>query len=225
MPNHPNSIATFKNAFDGGTRPNRFIVTGIIGHSKEDVPPLLVKAASMPVQTLGVMQVPFRGRVAKLPGDRAYAEWTFTVLDEAKAGMGNIDDHSTSSDGGIRRAFENWHESFNMHRDNIARGGKESILNGTNIDYYTTWTVTQLGMGGQEIKNRAVRLHYCWPTEVGAIDLSYDSADTLTEYSVTLAFDYMSLQETTGTQHDGLNIGAGIGTDAGFLYPDSPPDA
>ena len=217
MPNHPNSIATFKNAFDGGTRPNRFVVTGLIGNPhNQEVPPLLVKAASMPVQTLGVMQVPFRGRVAKLPGDRAYAEWTFTLLDEAKAGVGGIGDHP--SNGGIRRAFEAWHESFNMHRDNIARGGDESILNGTNEDFYTTWTVNQLNMAGEEIQGRAVRLHYCWPTEVGAIDLSYDSADTLTEYSVTLAFDYLTLQETTGTSNS--NIGAGIGTDAGFSIPD-----
>ena len=215
MPNHPNSISTFKNAFDGGTRPNRFVVTGIIGGEEQnDIPPLLVKAASMPVQTLGVMQVPFRGRVAKLPGDRAYAEWTFTLLDEAKAGVGLITD---GTQGNIRRLFENWHESFNMHRDNIARDGDESILNGTNEDYYTTWTVNQLNMGGQEIAGRAVRLHYCWPTEVGAIDLSYDAADTLTEYSITLAFDYITLQDNTGVSN--ANIGAGIGTDAGFSIP------
>jgi len=217
MPNHANSIATFKNAFDGGTRPNRFVVTGVIGKPHDQpVPPLLVKAASMPVQTLGVMQVPFRGRVAKLPGDRAYAEWTFTLLDEAKAGVGGIGDQP--SNGGLRRAFEAWHESFNMHRENIARGGDESILNGTNEEFYTTWTVNQLNMAGEEIVGRAVRLHYCWPTEVGAIDLSYDSADTLTEYSVTLAFDYLTLQETTGTSK--ANIGDGIGTNAGFSIPD-----
>jgi hypothetical protein len=217
MPNHPNSIATFKNAFDGGTRPNRFVVTGIIGGDEQnDVPPLLVKAASMPVQTLGVMQVPFRGRVAKLPGDRAYAEWTFTLLDEAKAGANTIDNQSG---GNVRRLFERWHESFNMHRDNIAgNNGDETILNGTNPDYYTTWTVNQLNMAGEEIVGRAVRLHYCWPTEVGAIDLSYDSADTLTEYSVTLAFDYLTLQDTTGVAS--ANIGAGIGTDVGFSIPE-----
>ena len=215
MPNHPNSISTFKNAFDGGTRPNRFVVTGIIGgEDQNDIPPLLVKAASMPVQTLGVMQVPFRGRVAKLPGDRAYAEWTFTLLDEAKSGVGNILDGSQNN---VRRLFEKWHESFNMHRDNIARDGDESILNGTNEKYYTTWTVNQLNMGGKEIEGRAVRLHYCWPTEVGAIDLSYDAADTLTEYSITLAFDYITLQDNTGVSN--ANIGAGIGTDAGFSIP------
>jgi len=216
MPNHANSIATFKNAFDGGTRPNRFVVTGQIGNPKNQaVPPMLVKAASMPAQTLGVMQVPFRGRVAKLPGDRAYAEWTFTILDEAKSGIGGINDQP--SGGGIRRAFEYWHQAFNEHRDNVPENGDESILNGTNSDYYTTWTVNQLNMAGEEIQDRAIRLHYCWPVEVGAIDLSYEAADSLTEYSVTLAFDYISLVDSTGVA--GSNIGAGVGTDAGFVIP------
>ena len=215
MPTHPNEIAAFKNAFDGGTRPNRFVVTGIIGKgvgsdAVSDVPPMLVKAASMPIQTLGILQVPFRGRIAKLPGDRAYSEWTFTLLDEAKAGA-EVMSRSGGSDGGIRRKFEQWHEAFNMHRENAAFGYDETILNGTNEKYYTTWTVNQLGMDGQEIKNRAVRLRYCWPTEVGAIDLSYESADTLTEYSITLAFDYMELVESTGVVD--ANIGADFRND------------
>jgi len=103
---HSNAISTFKSAFDGGTRPNRFIVTGDIGSQGSLPNPLLVKAASMPVQTLGVMQVPFRGRVAKLPGDRAYAEWTITLLDEAKS-------------SNARQKFEAWHEKFNTHKENI----------------------------------------------------------------------------------------------------------
>jgi len=217
MPNHSNSIATFKNAFDGGTRPNRFVVTGHIGNPhNQAVPPMLVKAASIPSQTLGILQVPFRGRIAKLPGDRAYAEWTFTILDEAKAGIGSIEDHPSS--GGIRRAFESWHEAFNKHRNNIPENNDESILNGTNADYYTTWTINQLNMAGEEITERAIRLHYCWPVEVGAIDLSYESADTLTEYSVTLAFDYISLASNTGIQNS--EYGGEIGTNAGFQIPD-----
>ena len=209
MPTHPNEIAAFKNAFDGGTRPNRFVVTGIIGqgvgsNAVSDVPPMLVKAASMPIQTLGILQVPFRGRIAKLPGDRAYSEWTFTLLDEAKPGAGTS---NQQGDGGIRRKFEQWHEAFNLHRENAALNYDETILNGTNEKYYTTWTVNQLGMDGQEIKDRAVRLRYCWPTEVGAIDLSYESADTLTGYSITLAFDYMELVETTGVQFSNFGIG------------------
>jgi len=177
---HNMDLATFKNAFDGGTRPNRFIVTGRLGPNEIDNP-LMIKAASMPAQTLGILQVPFRGRIAKLPGDRAYAEWTFTVLDE------------TTHD--LRRKFEQWHEVFNRHATN--KVDQPFILSGTNTDYYTTWKVIQIDMYGREV--RCIELHKCWPQEVGAIDLSYDTADTLTEYSVTLAYDYLTLCDSSGT--------------------------
>ena len=194
------NIQTFKDAFDGGTRPNRFIVGGGIynpagdgggeGGSVEQLASaannkqLMVKAASMPSQTLGILQVPFRGRFAKLPGDRAYPEWTFTCLDE-----------SVSGSGSLRRKFELWHQVFNPHATNIV-SDPANILAGKG-EAYTSWTVTQIDMSGNDL--RTVTLHKCWPVEVGAIDLSYDTADTLTEFSVTLAYDYLTLGTDTQT--------------------------
>jgi len=200
-------IQTFKQGFDGGTRPNRFVVTGEIGgENRKDVPSLLVKAASIPAQTLGIIQVPFRGRVAKLPGDRAYPEWTFTILDTNNNG----DAEGAASGENWRRMFEKWHEGFNQHFENTAK--EPNVLDGTDETWYTNWTVTQLDTQGFEIKDRSIRLVNCWPTEVGAIDLSYDTADTLTEYSVTLAYDYLTLADGTG-QADGFGVG-GNGDDA-----------
>lgn len=181
-------ITSFKNQFDGGTRPNRFIVTGEIGKGegveKKEIKNILVKAASIPAQTLGIIQVPFRGRVAKLPGDRVYAEWTFTLLDTNEEGKDST-----------RRHFELWHESFNKHFANTAHDG--SVLDGIHPESYTEWTVGQLNTQGTEIQSRSVRLYNCWPVEVGAIDLSYDTADALTEYSITLAYDYLALVDGT----------------------------
>ena len=97
---HSMAISEFKNNFDGGTRPNRFVVSGALGTSGDLPNHFMVKAASMPAQTLGIIPVPFRGRIAKVPGDRAYAEWTMTVLDETTHDM--------------RRQFEEWHEKQNQ---------------------------------------------------------------------------------------------------------------
>ena len=55
---------------------------------------------------------------------------------------------------------------------------------------------------------RTIRLHTCWPVEIGAIDLTYDAADTLTEYTVTLAFDYLETQASP-TSTDGGQTPAG----------------
>jgi len=171
---HKMDIDTFKTNFDGGTRPNRFVVSiemGPYGNGFDKFE-YHCKAASMPAETVGILQVPFRGRVAKLPGDRAYPEWTFTMIDE--------------NTYGLRDHLERWHSDFNLHKENIV--ADPSVLTGTG-NYYGTATVSQIDMSGEFIRGK--RLMRTWPVEVGAIDLSFDVADTLTEYSVTLAYDYL----------------------------------
>ena len=142
-----------------------------------------MKAGSVPAQSLGILQLPFRGRVAKVPGDRAYAEWTFTMIDSTGVNDGR----------NYRREFERWHEALNKHRENVVTS--QDILNGTNPNIYTQWSVQQLDMTGAVLPDRTITLVNCWPAEVGAIDLSYDAADTITEYSVTLAYDYIELTD------------------------------
>ena len=188
MVQHDNQISTFKGAFDGGTRPNRFQIEGIIGSHMtdtmgtmpDDMETVFVKAGSMPAQTVGVIPIPYRGRIVKFPGDRTYQEWTFTVIDDAG------DEHGSAN---FRRKFEGWHESFNMHEEN--KVATTDVLNGTNTGVYTQWTVQQIDMSGIPIADRKVTLVNCWPVEIGAIELTYDTADTLTEYSVTIAYDYL----------------------------------
>ena len=170
MAEHDMKIATFKAAFDGGTRPNRFTITLPKGMS-DDKKKIMVKAASIPAETIGILQVPFRGRVAKLPGDRAYAEWTCTILDDTT--------HN------LRETMVNWHREFNDHETNIVA---KDILGGS--DGLEEITVTQLDMQGNP--HTSVTLEQVWPVDVGAIDLSYDKADTLVEFAVTFAYDYIS---------------------------------
>ena len=133
----------------------------------------------MPPHTVGVLQIPYRGRVAKMPGDRAYAEWTFTVIDD------KVEDGKA-----IYEKMVTWHEKFNSHKDNVAEDG---VLDGLSTEF-KQWTVTQLDMTGTEF--RVISLINCWPVEVGAINLSYDTADVLTEYSCTLAYDYLEVNPT-----------------------------
>lgn len=187
-----NQISVFKNAFNGGTRPNRFKVEtdGVINSNAQ----ILIKAASMPPETIGILQLPYRGRVAKIPGDRVYAEWTFTVLDDT----GGND---------LRSELREWHNKFNDHVSNTV---SSDILSGDS-DQYKQWTVTQLDMEGNDL--RSVSLQGCWPVEIGPIELSYDTADTATEFSVTLAYDYI-------TDDPGSSSSGGGG---GFTFPGLPP--
>ena len=40
----------------------------------------LCRSAGIPASTIGTVEVPFRGRVIKLPGDRTFESWTITVM-------------------------------------------------------------------------------------------------------------------------------------------------
>ena len=74
------NLSDFKNTVGRGTRPNRYTVDMSIPTSGR----LLtaeVSALSLPDSNLPSIQIPFRGRILKLPGDRRYSAWTFTVYD------------------------------------------------------------------------------------------------------------------------------------------------
>ena len=178
MAQHDMDIATFKAAFDGGTRPNRFTITLPKGMT-DDKKKIMVKAASIPAETIGILQVPFRGRVAKLPGDRAYAEWTCTIIDDTTKNL--------------RSQLVNWHRLFNNHETNIVSKDVLGGGNGEEGGELSEITVTQLDMQGNP--HTSVTLEQVWPVDVGAIDLSYDKADTLVEFAVTFAYDYISTSD------------------------------
>ena len=176
------NVDVFKSNFSGGSRPNRFAVTGTIpGPQGGDINHVVVRAASMPAVTIGIMRIPFRGRIVKIPGDRTYDEWTFTIYDTLE------DAPTTGNVVNLRPLFMVWNNAFNVHSTNVPHAdfttysGKESLFAPLNVH--------QLDLSGAV--KRTVTLHNCWPTIVGEIALNYDSSDTLAEYSVTVAYDYL----------------------------------
>ena len=146
---------------------------------------ILVKAAQVPAFTVGVIEVPYKaGRRIKIPGDRTFADWTVTVInDEQHVG---------------RRAFTAWIEM-------ISKGNYNSATKSSVNNYYTDLTVFQL-----DGKNTAVRtytLSDAFPTDVSAVDLSMDSTDTLSEFTVNFQYQYLT------SSFDGITLsGAGSGS-------------
>ena len=88
-------LLTFQWAIKGGVRPNLFSVEHgfpqgvsdptIDGTGKpEESVPYMCNAAALPATNVGTVEVPFRGRVLKVPGDRTYETWTGTFyMDDA----------------------------------------------------------------------------------------------------------------------------------------------
>lgn len=145
---------------------------------------ILVKAAQVPAFTIGTIEVPYKaGRRIKIPGDRTFADWTVTVI--------NDENHVA------RRAFTAW-------IDMISRGNYNSSTKSSVKNYYTDLTVSQLKGSGNIV--RVYKLNDAFPTDVSGVDLSMDSTDTLSEFTVNFQYQYLK----AGTE-------AAVGTDKGVM--------
>jgi len=194
------NLDNFRSVFRGGTRQNRFRVTGDLRNNDEDQSMtdlvgansnLLVKAGQFPAATLGIIPVPFRGRIAKVVGDRQYMEWPIVVYD-------------TTDD--VYRKFQLWSEEANRHKENN-QGNWDDTKN-----VLTNWTIEHLSSKGGKIGEESeadsaktlkkVTLINCWPVEIGSIDLSYDAMDTVVEFPVTIAYDYFQFDNIDSNSQD-----------------------
>jgi hypothetical protein len=173
------SISQFKSKLvGGGARPNLFEVeiasfpTAVTGWDA-DVFRFMCKASALPAQNIGSIDIPFRGRVFKVAGDRTIDPWTITVIND--------------EDFKLRNAFEQWTELIAKHDTNIGATDPNAYM-------VSSAKVYQLGRGSDLSSDtnagsaNAVLKEYefidIFPTNVSAIDLSYDSSDTIEEFTV-----------------------------------------
>ena len=68
-------------------------------------------------------------------------------------------------------------------------------------------TIHHLGRDGAETATYLIK--DCWPSEIAAIDLSYDTTDAVEEFTVTLAYQHFELGPKTGA-NQGQTITAGL---------------
>lgn len=185
----PNSINSFKSKLiGGGARPNLFRVecpfpAGTGGN--QEVASFMIKSASLPASSQGKIEVPFRGRKFKIPGDRVFDTWTFKVIND--------------STFDLRNAFENWIDITNP-----------AASNSGDINYYSYMTqlrVYQLDKSGNDVK--CYSFIDAFPTAIGAIELNYDSNDQIEEFDVT--FDYQYWLSNSTTFAGGFGGGNGLG--------------
>lgn len=166
----------------GGSRPNQFQVVlttpaGVQG--AEDIiqlSPFLVTAASLPGQTIGTASVFYRGREVKLAGDKVFAPWTTTIIND--------------SDLVIRSSLERW---MNAIEDNLTKGTSAGF---TLQDYAAQLLVTQLNKNGEGIRTYA--LLGAWPTDISEIPLSFDANDQISSFSCTWAYQTFTADGIAG---------------------------
>ena len=182
------NISQFKSKLiGGGARPNLFEVelttlpANVVANWDADVFNFMCKAAQLPPQNIANIDVPFRGRIFKVAGDRTIDNWTVTVIND--------------EDFRFRNAFENWTQQIANLDDNMGATDPNS--------YMTNATVYQLGRGSQvssennggteNVVLKQYTFQNIWPVNVSAIDLSYDTGDTIEEFTVEFAVQSLSL--------------------------------
>lgn len=135
--------------------------------SLDELTQFMVKAASFPASTIGVVEVPFRGRQLKIAGDRTYEPWSVTVLN---------DEGFT-----IRQQMETWAQTIQEYKIN----GSSAQSTG---EYMGRAIVDQLSRDGEVIKQAT--LEGIWPSNISALDLDWGTNDTPEEYTVEFQVQY-----------------------------------
>ena len=160
----------------GGARPNLFKVTMAFPSyvtANVELASYMCKASSMPASIIASIEVPFRGRQLKVAGDRTFDPWSVTVIND--------------TDFNVRNSFEQWMNGINQHKANTGLTQPSS--------YMADMIVEQLDKNGTTKKTYNIR--GCFPTNLGAIELSYETGDTIEEFEVELQVQYWESDKTT----------------------------
>ena len=163
------------------------------GTSFDEKTRFLVKAANLPASNITPIDIPFRGRNLKIAGDRTFDVWTITVIND--------------TDFAIRNAMEKWMNSMN----NLRTATGDTTPN----DYQSDAYVYQLGRNGIKAGNdggtinppelngsipvlKGYRFYGVFPTNISAIELSYDQPDTIEEFTVDLQVQWWDALDSKG---------------------------
>lgn len=153
----------------GGARPNLFKATINFPAYADGDPELtsfMCEAAQLPGSTMGTIVIPFRGRQLKMAGDRTFAEWTVTCIND--------------TDFAIRNSMERWMNGINAHSANTGLSSP--------IQYEADLKVEQLDREGTSIKEYVFR--GAFPTDLSPIDLNYGTNDDIERFTTTFAYQY-----------------------------------
>jgi hypothetical protein len=182
-------ITDFKSKLSGGgARPNLFEVVlsfpaaAPADNAVLDKARFLVKAANLPASNVAPIDVPFRGRILKIAGDRTFDTWTVTIIND--------------TDFSIRSAFEKWMNTINRVSDNTGITNPEL--------YQADAYVYQLDRDGSAL--RVYHFYDVFPTQISAIDLAYDAGGDIEQFTVELQVQWWEAIKGNGPSAGGEDI-------------------
>lgn len=183
------NVERFKSALvNGGARPNQFAVqiafpsyvsqaTRTAGES-----PYLVNIAELPGQVVNPAIVLYRGREVKFAGDRIYAPWTTTILNDTNFTM--------------RNGIEQWMAGMEDLQTKVGRLTPSAYQR--NIEIY------QLDRNGNVLKQYT--LLDAFPVDLSPVGLDFGANDTISSFTCTWQYQSFTVSGARG------GIGSVLGT-------------
>jgi hypothetical protein len=136
----------------------------------------MAKSSQLPGSSLGVATLPYFGRELKFAGNRTFADWSITIIND--------------EDFQIRKSLEGWANGINSHVNNV-----RSSLAVSPSDYTIDGKVDQFDKTGNIIKT--YNFIGMFPTDISPIELDWGNNDSIEEYSVTFAYQWWESDTTS----------------------------
>lgn len=179
------SIQDFKSALKGGgARANLFEVSitlpGAVSQASgwsNNTFSILCKAAALPASNIANVDVPFRGRIFKVAGERTYDPWTITIIND--------------EDFAIRKTMENWAQAIAQYADGSGYTAPGSYMAKAIVNQLKRTSSNSASTTGGGLSVAATyEFIDIFPTNISAIDLSYDTENTIEEFTVEFQVQY-----------------------------------
>lgn len=134
----------------------------------------MAKSGSLPASSLPSVEVPYFGRVVHVAGDRVFAPFNCTIIND--------------EDFVVRNALESWSNYIKSHDGNLASTARP-------LDYCADFEVIQYGKTGNVIKT--YKFISAYPTEISEIGLDWGNNNSVEEFNVTFVMSHWESGTTT----------------------------
>jgi len=166
----PNKLAELKSAIGAGARASKYRINFSIPSTVPNTSNLqdadaLCKATQFPGMTIGQIEVWGQGRKLILPGDTAYENsWTVSFY--------------LTEDHGLRKDMISWMKSADHFQNNQHSGSPSEVMGELSVE--------QLDSAGNPTAKYT--FHNVFVSEVGAVEISDETVDTVSEFDTTFTF-------------------------------------
>jgi len=176
-------VNSFLASFDGGARPNRYMVDLItqpktVGIGVPTNLKFLCRSTSIPASTLGSCVLNYMGREIKVPGDRTFDDWSVVIYN--------------TKDWKLRTWFEKWSSQILENFHNLDKNEESNTYDESG--WMSEAVVWQLDRHEHVVAKYKVA--GLFPTSISDIPLAYDNNNTVEEFTVNFVVGYWTSYAT-----------------------------